>query len=78
MPKTVRHTLATWLRQRGVPAWAVSGLLGHHAGGTTDTYAKFDPAYMGPVREALTAIIEDLASDVPRLGELLVLETSTL
>jgi len=71
VPKTVRHTLATWLRQRGVPAWEVSGLLGHHAGGTTDTYAKFDPAYMGPARAALTAIIEDLGKDVPRLSDLL-------
>ncbi len=71
VPKTVRHTLATWLRQRGVPAWDVSGLLGHHAGGTTDNYAKFDPAYMGPVRLALTAIIQDLGKDVPRLRALL-------
>ncbi len=71
VPKTVRHTLGTWLRQRGVPAWEVSGLLGHHAGGTTDTYAKFDPAYMGPARAALTEIIEDLGKDVPRLRALL-------
>ncbi|MGH8037154.1 MAG: tyrosine-type recombinase/integrase [Stenotrophomonas sp.] len=71
VPKTVRHTLATWLRQRGVPAWDVSGLLGHHAGGTTDTYAKFDPTYMGPVRQALNEIIEDLGKDVPRLRALL-------
>jgi integrase len=67
VPKTLRHTLATWLRQRGVPAWDVSGLLGHHAGGTTDTYAKFDPTYMGPVRLGLEQIINDLADDVPRL-----------
>ncbi|HHW4678193.1 MAG TPA: site-specific integrase [Xylella sp.] len=25
VPKTIRHTLATWLRQRSVPAWDVSG-----------------------------------------------------
>jgi len=36
-----------------VPAWNVSGLLGHLAGGTTDAHAKFDLAYMGPVRIAL-------------------------
>lgn len=71
VPKTVRHTLATWLRQRGVPAWDVSGLLGHHAGGTTDTYAKFDPAYMGPVRIALQEIIVDLGKDVPKLAQLM-------
>ena len=71
IPKTLRHTVATWLRQRGVPAWEVSGLLGHHAGGTTDAYAKFDPTYLGEARKALTAIVEDLARDVPRLQALL-------
>ncbi|MDG5822456.1 tyrosine-type recombinase/integrase [Xylella fastidiosa] len=71
VPKTIRHTLATWLRQRGVPAWDVSGLLGHHAGGTTDAYAKFDPSYMGAARTALTAIVEELATDVPKLRALL-------
>lgn len=71
VPKTVRHTLATWLRQRGVPAWEVSGLLGHHAAGTTDVYAKFDPKYLGEVRAAMVAIVEDLARDVPKLRDLL-------
>nr|WP_267122958.1 tyrosine-type recombinase/integrase [Xanthomonas sacchari] len=70
VPKTIRHTVATWLRQRGVPAWEVSGLLGHHAGGTTDAYAKFDPTYLGEARKALQAIVEDLARDVPRLRAL--------
>jgi len=67
----VRHTLATWLRQRGVPAWEISGLLGHHAGGTTDTYAKFDLGYIGPACAALTEIIEDVGEDVPRMRALL-------
>ena len=71
VPKTMRHTLATWLRQRGVPAWEVSGLLGHHAAGTTDVYAKFDPKYLGEARAALAAIVEDLARDVPKLRDLL-------
>ncbi len=46
-------------------------ILGHHAGGTTDAYAKFNPSYMGAARAALTAIIENLARDVPRLRALL-------
>lgn len=74
VPKTVRHTLATWLRQRGVPAWDVAGLLGHHAGGTTDAYAKFDPAYMGDAKQALMAILRDLATDVPKLKQLMTPE----
>lgn len=76
VPKTVRHTLATWLRQRGVPAWDVSGLLGHHVGGTTDAYAKFDPAYMGAAKQALLAILEDLATDVPKLKQLMTPEVA--
>ena len=69
-PKTVRHTMATWLRQRGVPAWEVSGQLGHSIAGTTDIYAKFDPTYLGQARAAIGEILEDLARDVPRLQEL--------
>jgi integrase len=71
VPKTLRHTLATWLRQRGVPAWDVSGLLGHHSDSTTDAYAKFDPSYMRAVRSTLEDIIKDLAHDIPRLRALL-------
>jgi len=71
IPKTVRHTIATWLRQRGVPAWEVSGLLGHHAAGTTDRYAKFDPKYLGDARRVLEEIVVDLARDVPKLQALL-------
>lgn len=36
-------------------------------GGTTETYAKFDPAYLGKARKALDAWMADLAKDVPRL-----------
>jgi len=78
VPKTIRHTVATWLRQRSVPAWEVSGLLGHHAGGTTDAYAKFDPAYLGEARKALQQIVEDLARDVPRLAELVGVSTGSV
>lgn len=70
VPKVIRHSIATWLRQRGVPAWEVSGLLGHHAGGTTDGYAKFDPAYLGDARRVLGEILDDLTARVPRLQAL--------
>ena len=47
-PYTLRHTMATELRKRGVPAWEVAGLLGHKAGSyrTTEIYAKFGPDYL--------------------------------
>lgn len=67
-PKVLRHTVATELRRRGVPAWEVSGLLGHRTAGTTEIYAKFDPDYLGRAREALEAFLGDLARDVPWLG----------
>ena len=67
-PKVLRHTVATELRRRGVPAWEVQGLLGHRTAGTTEIYAKFDPDYLGRAREALEAFLGDLARDVPWLG----------
>ena len=66
-PKVLRHTVASELRRRGVPGWEVSGQLGHKTGGTTETYAKFDPAYLGKARKALDAWMTDLAKDVPKL-----------
>ncbi|MCR6700897.1 MAG: tyrosine-type recombinase/integrase [Dokdonella sp.] len=69
-PRVLRHTVATWLRQRGVPAWDVSGQIGHRAAGTTDGYAKFDPSYLGEARKAIEAFLLDLSKDVPRLRPL--------
>jgi integrase len=66
-PKVLRHTVATELRRRGVPDWEAAGQLGHRKAGTTETYAKFDPAYLGKARKALDAWMRDLAKDVPRL-----------
>ena len=69
-PKVLRHTVATELRRRGVPDWEASGMLGHRKGGTTEIYAKFDPAYLGKARKALDAWLRDLARDVPRLHQI--------
>ncbi len=61
-PYTLRHTMATELRRRGVPPWEVAGLLGHKAGSyrTTEIYAKFDPDYLGAAARAIDAYFEDL------------------
>jgi len=54
VPKTIRHTLATQLRTRGVPQEQISTLLGHAYGNrTTAVYAKYDPAYL---REAIAVL----------------------
>jgi hypothetical protein len=60
--------VATELRRRGVPAWEVSGLLGHRQAGTSEIYAKFDPDYLGKARMALEDWLADLARDVPWLA----------
>jgi integrase len=38
-PYVIRHSIATLLRGAGVPLWELQGMMGHHAGGTTETYA---------------------------------------
>ena len=62
VPKTVRHTMATELRKRGVPALDIEGMLGHSATlRTSAVYAKYDPEYLGGARAALDAFWDDLA-----------------
>jgi integrase len=56
---TIRHTVATRLRaDPECPRDMIDDLLGHDMAGskTTRGYAKYDPAYMGPIRVALTKI----------------------
>ena len=67
-PYTIRHTMATELRKRGVPPWEVSGLLGHKSAGyaTTEIYAKFDPDYLGKAVAAIDAYFGDLQKHVGR------------
>ncbi len=61
IPKTIRHTIATELRSRGVPGEQISGLLGHKAmHRTTEVYAKYDPAYLGETRRVLTTIFREV------------------
>jgi integrase len=63
-PYTLRHTMATELRRRGVPPWEVSGFLGHKAGSyrTTEIYAKFDPSYLSGAARAINEYFIHLGS----------------
>lgn len=73
VPKVLRHTVATELRRRGVSGWEVSALLGHTKGdaaGTTGRYAKYAPEWMQDSREALDALMGDIAKKCGRLREL--------
>ena len=61
-PYTIRHTMATELRKRGVPPWEVSGLLGHKSAG----YAKYDPDYLGKAAKGIDAYFTELQEHVSR------------
>ena len=66
VPYSIRHTVATELRTRGVPELEIAGMLGHSMPNfrTTGRYAKYAPDYLGKAREAL----DDLAAEVGRLA----------
>lgn len=67
IPKTIRHTIATEMRRRGVPGEQVSGILGHSAmNRTTEVYAKYDPAYLKEAKAALTTIFEEVSEHANR------------
>lgn len=61
-PYTVRRTLASELRRRGVPPWEIAGFLGHSARDyrTTEVYAEFSPDYLGTASTAIDAYFEEL------------------
>jgi len=63
IPKTIRHTVATELRRRGVPAEQMSVLLGHRPAGMermTAVYAKYDPRYLADAVAALQALLMEV------------------
>jgi len=66
-PYTIRHTMATELRRRGVPEWEVAGFLGHRMGkGTTERYAKFSPDYLSKAATAIDDYMNELQPLVKR------------
>ena len=61
VPKTIRHTLATLLRSRGIPQEQISALLGHaYANRTTAVYAKYDPDYLREAAAMLSTIWKEI------------------
>lgn len=63
VPKTIRHTVATYLRSAGVPGEQISALLGHKDQGdtletTSGVYAHADPLKMKAATKALTTLWE--------------------
>lgn len=65
-PKTIRHSMATLLRSRGVHKEYTETQLGHAFGSsTTERYAKYDPNYLGNLPRALSKLFREIlvASD---------------
>lgn len=53
-PHTLRHTCGTWLAQRGVPLFEISGWLGHTDARTTALYAHHHPDHLNEARMAMS------------------------
>lgn len=61
VPKTIRHSIATELRRRGVSLDRIAVLLGHTAQRrTTAIYAIYDPLELGNLPEVLTTIFNEI------------------
>lgn len=77
-PKTIRHTVATWLYSDAkVPERQVSEMLGHGSKlhRTSLLYAKYDPAYLAEVVTALTTIWLRVSKEAKRFGAVHMLST---
>ena len=64
VPYTIRHTIATELRARGVPELELAGLLGHAMPNfrTTGRYAKYAPNHLSAARAA----VDDFVTEIGR------------
>jgi integrase len=59
---SIRHTVATELRKRGVALAEVAGFLGHSTGyRTTERYAKYGPDHLSEAVRAIDAYFTDLS-----------------
>jgi len=68
IPYTIRHTMATEMRKRGVPAWDVAGFLGRKLGGydSTEIYAKYAPDYLSQAAAAIDDYFVELQAITKR------------
>lgn len=61
-PYTIRRTLSTELRRRGVPPWEIAGFLGHTVRdyAMTEEYAIYAPDYLSHAAQVLDAYCAEL------------------
>jgi hypothetical protein len=64
--KSIRHTMATELRRRGVSVDDLAGVLGHRRARLTELYGEYSPDYLGAVSRAIDAYFADLQERVDR------------
>ena len=63
VPKTIRHTVATELRSRGVSMDEIAGLLGHTGDRrVTGVYAKYDPMHLSAAKQGLSATWQEVCA----------------
>jgi integrase len=70
-PKTIRHTIATWLyADEAVPEREIEAMLGHatELRRTSQIYAKYDPARLRNATRALTTIWRDISTEARRFA----------
>jgi len=61
-PKTLRHTMPTWLAERGVPSEQRQMLAGHRPQGTTaKNYEHLAPTYLRAAVAEIDAYFDELA-----------------
>jgi integrase len=61
-PKTLRHTMLTWLAERGVPSEQRQMLAGHRPVGTTaKNYEHLSPNYLRPAVRQIDAFFDELS-----------------
>jgi integrase len=70
-PYSIRHTVARWMRQNGVPAWEVAAQLGHKSRDyrTTELYAAFDPSYLSNAVRAIELLFDGLRASFAPVDE---------
>lgn len=52
-PHVLRHTAGTWMAQRGVDPWQISGFLGHSEARTTALYKHHSPEFLDQAKAAM-------------------------
>src|SRR5690606_15714303 len=61
-PYSIRHTMATELRARGVPELEIAGMMGHQMPNVRSTgrYAKYRPDYLSAAVEAIDDVLNEI------------------